>query len=143
MTDYRIAKPVLFRIVGSYVVLLALVTLVLTVVIGTTDVSFDVLVVVLGVGVLVVLGVAWWVRRQIVVRLSPTGYRVNLVRGAGVTEARWTDVEDVVAASQQKMDCVVVRLTDGRTTTIPMQMLAADKDDFAHDVRRHLDAARS
>jgi len=38
-------------------------------------------------------------RRTTVVRLDETGYRVRLVRGAGATEARWTDVEDVVTAT--------------------------------------------
>ncbi len=34
-----------------------------------------------------------------VVHLDESGYRVALVRGAGVKEARWSDVEDAVTAS--------------------------------------------
>jgi len=32
----------------------------------------------------------------------------------------------------------VLRLRDGRSTTIPVQLVAGDKDDFARDVRTHL-----
>ena len=141
MSEYRIAKPVLVRLVGAYVVLLALVVLAVTVAVVLADTSADPLVLVLGIGVLGGLALAWWLRGQTAVRLSDTGYRVRFVRGAGVPEARWTDVEDVVAAAPRDIDCVVVRLRDGRTTTIPVQLIAADKDDFAHDVRRHLEAA--
>jgi hypothetical protein len=141
VSDYRLAKPVLVRLVGAYVVLLALVLLAVTGVVVLADASADALVLVLGIGVLGGLALAWWLRTRSVVRLGETGYRVRLARGVGVAEARWTDVEDVVAASPRDIDCVVVRLRDGRTTTIPVQLVAADKDDFAHDVRRHLEAA--
>lgn len=78
-------------------------------------------------------------RRTTVVRLDETGYRVRLVRGAGATEARWTDVEDVVTATVSGERCVVLRLRDGRTTTIPVRMLEGDPDDFVRDLREHLD----
>jgi hypothetical protein len=35
----------------------------------------------------------------------------------------------------------VLRLKDGRTTTVPVALIAADKDDFARDVRDRLRAA--
>lgn len=78
-------------------------------------------------------------RRTTVVRLDETGYRVRLVRGAGATEARWTDVEDVVTATVSGERCVVLRLRDGRTTTIPVRMLEGDPDGFVRDLREHLD----
>lgn len=77
--------------------------------------------------------------RTTVVRLDETGYRVRLVRGAGATEARWTDVEDVVTATVSGERCVVLRLRDGRTTTIPVRMLEGDPDGFVRDLREHLD----
>jgi len=146
VSDYRISRPLLARLTGAYLVLLALVVLVVTAVVvvaGSPDLAdlADVLVVVLGVGVLGVLALMWWLRGQAVVRLTESGYEIRFVRSAGVTKARWSDVEDVVAAAPQGVNCVVVRLKDGGTTTVPVQMIAADKDDFAHDVRRHLDAA--
>jgi len=55
-----------------------------------------------------------------------------------VTAAGWGDVADVVAASPRGIDCVVIRLRGGDTTTIPVDALAADRDAFAKDVRSHL-----
>ncbi len=137
--DYRLAPLVMARFVGTYLVLLAVVLLVATALVAALSVTPDVLVVVLGAGVLGLIGLAWWLRSRLsVVRLTPTGYQVRLIRGAGVREARWSDVEDAVAASPRDIECVVLRLKDGRSTTIPVAVLAADKDDFARDVRDHL-----
>ncbi len=33
---------------------------------------------------------------------------------------------------------VVLRLRDGRTTTIPVEMLAVDRESFVRDVQQHL-----
>jgi hypothetical protein len=76
-------------------------------------------------------------RKLTVVRLDDAGYRVRLVRGAGVMQARWTDVEDVVATVVAGERCVVLRLRDGRTT-IPVRALAASADDFVRDLQQHL-----
>jgi hypothetical protein len=43
-----------------------------------------------------------------------------------------------VAASPQGLPCLVLRLTDGRSTRLPVHALAGDGDAFAHDVRRRL-----
>jgi hypothetical protein len=139
VSDYRLSPLVFARLVGAYLIVFALLLLVCSVLIGVLDWSADVLVVVLGVGLLGLIGTAWWLRSRLsVVRLTPNGYRVRMVRAAGVTEARWTEVEDAVAAAPQDVECVVLRLRDGRATTIPVQLLAADKDDFARDVRARL-----
>jgi hypothetical protein len=142
VADYRIARPVMVRLVGAYLVLLALVVLVVTLAVVLADWSADVVVLVVAAGVLGLIGLAWWLRTRLaVVRLTPSGYRVRLVRAVGVAEGRWSEVEDAVAASPRDIDCVVIRLRDGRSTTIPVDLIAADKDDFARDVRRHLEAA--
>jgi hypothetical protein len=139
VTDYRLAPPVLARLVGGYLVLLAVVLLVVTVVVASAGLSPDLIVGVLVAGLLGLIGTAWWLRsRMVVVRLTDAGYRVRMVRGAGVVEARWSQVEDAVAATTRGIECVVLRLRDGRTTTIPVQLIAVDKDDFARDVREHL-----
>ena len=75
-----------------------------------------------------------------VVRLDEGGYRVRSVRGAGVREARWKDVEDVTAPTVRGQRCVVLRLRDGRTTTIPVDVLAGSPDAFVRDLQEHLDA---
>ena len=69
--------------------------------------------------------------RAYVVRLDDDGYRVRLVRGAGVSAARWTDVEDAGRPpTRAASPCVVLRLRDGRTTTIPVGALAGDREEF-------------
>jgi hypothetical protein len=139
VSDYRLAPLVFARLVGAYLVVFALLLLAGSVLIGVLDWSADLLVAVLGVGLLGLIGLAWWLRSRLsVVRLTSHGYRVRMVRAAGVTEARWTEVEDAVAAAPREVECVVLRLKDGRSTTIPVQLLAADKDDFARDVRARL-----
>lgn len=139
VTDYRLAPPVMARLVGAYLVVLALVLLAVTVAAVALDLNADLLVVVLALGVLGLIGLAWWLRsRLVVVRLTEAGYQVRMIRVAGVTEARWSEVEDAVAASPRDIECLVLRLRDGRSTTIPVQLVAADKDDLARDVRDHL-----
>ncbi|WP_408897202.1 hypothetical protein ACJ5H2_20060 [Nocardioides sp. R1-1] len=139
VTDYRLAPPVMARFVGAYLVVLALVLLVATAVVVAADLNADLLVLVLGIGILGLIGLSWWLRsRLVVVRLTDAGYQVRMVRAAGVTDARWSEVEDAVAAAPSGIDCLVLRLRDGRSTTIPVQLVAADKDDFARDVREYL-----
>ncbi|KAA1427873.1 hypothetical protein [Nocardioides antri] len=140
--DYRLAPLVVARFVGAYLIVFAVVILVGTLVVAALGIGPDVLVVLLGAGLLGLIGVAWWLRSRVaVVRLTATGYQVRMVRGAGVKEARWSEVEDAVATQPQDVPCVVLRLKDGRATTIPVQLLAADKDDFARDIRDHLSRA--
>ncbi|WP_145724070.1 MULTISPECIES: hypothetical protein [unclassified Nocardioides] len=142
VSDYRLAPPVMARFVGAYLVLLAVVLLGTTALAAALDWSADVLVVVLAVGLLGLIALAWWLRAGLVlVRLTDAGYQVRLIRSAGVTEARWSEVEDAVAAAPSDVDCLVLRLRDGRSTTIPVELVAGDKDDFARDVREHLKRA--
>ena len=139
VTDYRLPPALVARFVGGYLVALAALLLVVTVVVGALGWSPDLIVVVLAVGLVGLFALAWWLRaRLVVVRLTEAGYRVRFVRAAGVREARWSEVEDAVAATPRGYECVVLRLRDGRSTTIPVQLLGADKDDFARDVQAHL-----
>lgn len=125
---------VLLAAVGGVVVLL-------TLGVGLLDLP----VWVLSVGVLVAAGAVLLAalvlgRRTTVVALDDVGYRVRFVRGVGVARARWTDVEDVVAATVAGERCVVLRLRDGGTTTIPVRMLAATPEAFVQDLQSHLDS---
>ena len=86
----------------------------------------------------VVLGVVA-VRRAAVVRLDETGYRIRYVRGAGVRQGEWKQVEDVAVSKVAGVRCVVLRLRDGRTSTVPVGVLAGRPDDFVDDLRAHLD----
>ena len=139
-SDYRLSPAIGARLLGSALVGLAVVVLLATVLAAVLDLSALFVVVVAAVGLAVVLVAGHLLtRRAYVVRLDQDGYQVRMVRGAGVREARWRDVEDAVTASPRGVDCLVLRLRDGRTTTIPVQVLAADREDFAREVRAHLE----
>ena len=139
-SDYRLSRPLAARMLGVLLVGLGVVVLLLTLAVWLVDLPTAVLSAGVLLGAVAVLAAAVLLtRRTTVVRLDETGYRVRLVRGAGATEARWTDVEDVVTATVSGERCVVLRLRDGRTTTIPVRMLEGDADDFVRDLREHLD----
>ncbi|MGZ5405635.1 MAG: hypothetical protein ACXWDL_13370, partial [Nocardioides sp.] len=58
--------------------------------------------------------------------------------GAGTKAAAWRDVEDAVAASPGGIDCVVLRLRDGRTTSIPVEAVEVERQRFVAEIRAHL-----
>jgi hypothetical protein len=78
-------------------------------------------------------------RRWYVVRLDDTGYRVRLVRGVGRAQARWTEVEDLTTAVVSGTQCVVLRLRDGQTTTVPVNLIEGDREEFVDELQRRLD----
>jgi hypothetical protein len=137
-SDYRLSPALGARLVGLLTVGVALLVFVATGVVAALDLHTVVLLPVAVVGVALVLGVGAWLRATPVVHLDDEGYRVRLVRGAGVRAARWKDVVEAVAASPRGIPCLVLRLADGRSTTIPVQAVAADREELARDVREHL-----
>jgi hypothetical protein len=138
-SDYRLSGPFAVRMLGIAMALggcLVLVAAALVVLLSWPAAVLSVVLVVAVVGLLVA-GLAL-TRRATVVRFDETGYNVRFVRGAGVRSGRWMDVEDVVATTLEGTRCVVLRRRDGRTTTIPVDILAAPADDFVRDLQRHL-----
>ena len=138
-SDYRLSPAIAARLMGICLVLIALVVFVTTAAVAFLDLHTLVLLVpvLLGLGVLVVAAVVLR-RRGWVVRMTDQGYRVQWVRGVGTASGRWKDVEDAVTATIADAPVVVLRLKDGRTTTIPVEMLAIDREDFVREVQRHL-----
>ena len=142
-SDYRFAPPLVARLLGLVLVGLGLLTVLAVLVAALLDVPAVAVVVVVVVVVLTVLAAGFVLTRLTpLVRLDDAGYRVRLLRGAGVRAARWRDVEDVVTATVRGHDCVVLRLRDGRTTTVPVAVLDARREVFVQDLRSHLDAGR-
>jgi hypothetical protein len=142
-TTYRLAPLVVARFVGLGLVLMAVLMFAGTTLVAVLGLPGDLLVLLLALGLAGVGALAWWLRnRAWVVRCTAEGYAVRLVRGAGVREARWTAVEDAVALSRHDVPCVALRLKDGRTTTIPVGVLAIDKDDFVRELQARLQTAR-
>jgi hypothetical protein len=138
-TLYRLAPTFVARLLGLALVGLALLLFLGTTVVALAGLPLDVLVVVAGLGVAAVLGYGWWLRsRAWVLRCTDEGYRVRLVRGAGVTEARWSSVEDALTAYRRDVACVELRLRDGRTTTIPVGVLDVDKEQFVGELQERL-----
>lgn len=138
-SDYRLAPAFAARFVGVLLVVLAAFLVLVTVLVAVLRMPGVVLLVVVVFGVAGVLTAAVVVSQRVaVVHLGPDGYRVRLIRGAGVTAARWREVEEAVTATPGGVPVVVLRLTDGRTTTIPVQALAADREEFVRDLQQHL-----
>jgi len=138
-TIYRLAPAMVARLVGLGFVVLALVLFVGTAVVAVAGLPLDlvVLVILLGVGA-VFFGGYWLRNRAFVLRCTAEGYRVGLVRGAGVSEARWKQVEKLVVAGRAGVPVVELQLRDGGRTTIPVGVLAIDKDDFVRELQEHL-----
>src|SRR5207244_2267001 len=102
VSQYRFAPTVSARIVGALLVVLALLLAAATLVVALASLPILVLAAAAVVGVAAVFGVGHLLTRRVaVVRLGTTGYRVRLVRGAGVTEAAWTEVREVTTATPQ------------------------------------------
>lgn len=137
-TTYRLAAPLAARVVGGVLVVAAVLVLVTTLLVALLGWSPWV---VLGAGLVAlaaVLAVAVAVRRRPLLSLDEAGYRVRWVRGAGVASAAWSEVSDAVTGAPSGIDCVVLRLRDGRTTSIPVSAVAADRDRLVSDLREHL-----
>lgn len=137
-SDYRLSPAFGARLVGLLVVSLAVLVFLATAVVAVLNLHTVILVPVALVVVAVIFALGAVLRRTPVVHLDDTGYRVRLVRGAGVRQAGWREVEDAVTASPRDIPCVVLRLVDGRTTTIPVAALDADREEFVRDLQAHL-----
>jgi hypothetical protein len=138
-STYRLSVAVRARVLGGVLVglgaLVALVALLVWAFSLPGSVLGIALVLAAGGVVLSGFGVA---RAAPLVTLDEVGYRVRFLRGAGVVAARWPEVEDVVTATVAGDDCVVLRLRDGRTTTIPVAVLDVPRQDFVRDLGEHL-----
>ncbi len=139
-TDYRFSGPLVVRFLGAVTVLAALVLVGLTLLVLLLELP----------GVLVAVGAVLLaattagaalvlLRPPWVVRLDDRGYRVRWVRSAGLRQAPWRDVADVGTRRVGVEPCVVLRLHDGRSTAVPVSLLAGDPGDFLDDVGRRLE----
>lgn len=125
---------------GALLIALAALVFLLTGVVVLFEAPLWLMTVVIGVVLAVIVAAVVVVTRGgYVVRLTPDGYRIRYVRGAGVAQARWTEVHDVVEEMVAGSSCIVLRLRDGRHSVIPLELLAADKEAFLADLRDHLD----
>jgi len=139
--SYGLAPQLKARLMGAFLAAVGLTLLVMTIVVVALELPGDVLSVVILLVVVGVFALAFFLgRRWYVVRVDVVGYQVRFVRGAGATQARWTDVEDLTTAVVAGADCVQLRLRDGRSTTIPVALIEGDQEEFVDELQRRLDA---
>ena len=142
-SDYRVAPALAVRLVGLTLATVGVLVFVATLLVAVAGYGATLLLVVALVGVAGAGGLAWWLgTRARVVHLDELGYRVRFVRGAGVAAARWADVQTVERHAVAGTDCMVLRLRDGRTTTIPLEVVAGEDRAFAQEVHRRLERSR-
>ena len=139
-SEYRLSPALLARLAGTALAVTGVAVAVMTLLAAVVGLPRQVLLVCGGVALLVAAALATGARRGVrVVQLGEHGYRVRLVRGAGVRQARWRDVEDVVVTTVAGDRCVVLRLRDGRATTIPLRVLNVPSRDLVRELQRRLD----
>ena len=138
-TTYRLAQPFVVRLVGLAFATAGVLVLAMLLLGGALGWPVGVLSAVVLVGLAVAVGaVAVLARVAPVVSMDDVGYAVRWVRGAGVKRGRWKDVEDAVATTVADTRCIVLRRRAGDTTTIPVDILAGDADEFVRAVQQHL-----
>lgn len=140
--DFRLAPAIGVRFVGAAFVSIAVVVFVLTFVAAAAKVPFVWVLGLAALAVLATVGLGVALRRLPAVRMDDEGYAVHWLRGVGVRRAAWSEVEEANTASQDGVDCVVIQLSDGRSTTIPMLALAVLRDEFVSALRDQLKTAR-
>ena len=81
-------------------------------------------------------------RQPTVLRFDATGYRVSRQSGAkGVRRAEWREVERVRTDRIDGRDCVVLQLTTGATTQIPIGAVATPRAEWLADLDDRLNKA--
>ena len=139
-TSYRLAPALGARLVGRSLVTLGVLVVVATVVGLLTGAGW------VPAGVVTVVGLLVVARLGLVAAAPGRGAPPRPTRGTPYACCRaWASrprrgrvVDEAVAASPGGERCLVLRLTDGRLTRLPMAALAADPDAVALDVRRRL-----
>lgn len=142
-TEYRFARAILVRSIGALLAVVGIGIFVVAVLVAFVGLPTVVLTVVVVLGLIGILAAAAVLSRfGTIVRFDDEGYQVRLLRGAGVRAARWSEVEDSVTTTTRGQDCVVLRLRDGRTTTVPVAVLEATPQQFVDDLRSRLNRGR-
>lgn len=141
LTYYRLAPTVQARLLGAAMVGLALLVFAGTAVVIVARIDFAWLFIPLVVCIAAVIGFGWWLRNKAyVLRASAQGYRIAFVRGAGVREARWVDIQEAVTTMPAGTPCLELRLKKGGATTIPVAILSIDREQFVRELQGYLKA---
>jgi hypothetical protein len=143
VSEYRFAQALLVRSLGALLAVVGVLIFTVAVLVELAGLPGVALAVAVALCLLAVVVFAVWLSRfGTIVRFDPEGYQVRMLRGAGVRSARWSDVEDSVTSTSAGQDCIVLRLRDGRTTTVPVSVLDATPQQFVDDLRSRLNKGR-
>lgn len=138
--DFALATAMRARMLGAGLVAIGVVVLLgvlLTWITGLPSAFVSGLIALAVIGVLslaALVGVRRWV-----VRLDKHGYRIRGLRSAEVKSARWSDVLDLQATTVGGQRCVVLRLRDGRTSTLPVDVIDGGPNKLTDALTAHLD----
>lgn len=143
MFDYRLAPALAARILGVSFAALALLVFLATFLVAALGGSFVWVALLAAVG-LVVTGVTAYVvtKRIAVLHVDDAGYRVRLIRGAGVRTATWDQVKEIAEVSGDDGRFLLFKLADGARTSVPFAALAASPAEVTKAVRRAVKTAR-
>ncbi len=99
--------------------------------------------VLVGVGAVVMVGclLRFVLVPPLLLEVSAHGYRLRNVRGAGVTRAAWSEVDSVAGGAGVEGAVMLVTLTDGRSTTVPLVLLGHRAVEAERDMHRRLNSA--
>lgn len=140
---YRPHRALVARVLGTGILVLALLVIAATVVLTVIGAPEWVLVFLVLIYIAAFVAMATWAVRTVwIVRLDEVGYRVRFVRGAGVRSAAWADVADLAATVPRGIPCLELTLTGGGATVIPVEVLDGDREQFVRDVRERLRATQ-
>lgn len=135
-TEYPLSAAVRTRLLGGLVVVVGGLVLLLALLSWLLSWPPVVLGIVVTLAALVVVVVGGLIARpRYLLRTDAGGYRVRFIRGSAVSSAQWTDVEDLATTYAGDTRVVVIRLRDGRTTRIPVDVLAVDPEHLVTDLR--------
>jgi hypothetical protein len=77
----------------------------------------------------------------VLLEVSSHGYRLLKVRGGGVPTASWADVESVATSRRESGSVMVVTLSDGRTTSVPLVLLGSQTVAAEREMHSRLNSA--
>ncbi len=138
---YGLAPILRARLMGVALALIGVGLLVMSILVAVLELPADLLTLLVVLVLAAIFGLGFALsQRWYVVRIDDIGYQVRFVRGAGETRARWIDVEDLTTAVAAGTECVILRLRSGRSTTIPVNLIEGDRQEFVAELQRRLDA---
>jgi hypothetical protein len=142
VSTYRWSRAHVVRVLGMLAVVLGVLWLALGLVTAIGDLPPWVGAVAAACTAAALIAGTWlMVRPPRLLELSPTGYRIRGVRGAGASAAVWSEVSFVETQASPAGHAIVVDLTNGSTSTLPLTLLGRRAAEAEHEMHERLNAA--